>query len=380
MTVLSSVEVPTGVAPAGIARRQLRRPRRFAGRPGDVPGHRSVDLDEVVSALFAAAEPPRFVLVCGGGMYALADRYSWSEGKLLAVDLSLALERNDTKPSGELATVAALFSADALVPVDGTAQIDELRDASLKHAVGVSKDLREGIRLSVELIANDVIEGLRARRQGVFNQPDLAKSLTRESLRFLYRLLFLLFAEARRELGILPVDAPEYAEGYGLDRLRDLALTKLTTEKAQTGTHIYDSLTLLFKLVNDGSGTSRQGQLAMDADEAEGNRELEFRPLKSSLFSDKATPFIDSVGLHNSTLQQVLQLLMLSKKRRGRDRWLAELQPARHQPARRRVRGPHGVHQLLRHRRPDRAASSGQGGQGFLGRRSAVSASTRSSA
>ena len=284
-----------------------------------VPHTQGVPIDDVVSSIFAAEDAPRFVLLCGGGMYALADRFSWGEGKLLAVDLSLALERNDTKPSGELATVAALFSADALVPFDGTAQIDEFKDASLKHAVGVSKELREGIRHSVELIANDVITGLRAKRQGVFNDSTLAKRLTTESLRFLYRLLFLLFAESRRELGILPVDAPEYGEGYGLDRLRDLALTKLTTERAQQGSHIYDSLALLFKLVNDGLGDAQQGQLNVYDDE-EHHALLEFRPLKSSLFSPDATPTIDSVGLRNHTLQQVLQLLMLSKEQRGRDR------------------------------------------------------------
>mgnify|MGYP007111988296 CR=1 FL=1 len=44
----------------------------------------------------------------------------------------------------------------------------------------------------VTLIANDVISQLGAKR----NQPDLGKTLTRESLRFLYRLLFLLWMGA----------------------------------------------------------------------------------------------------------------------------------------------------------------------------------------
>ncbi|HRB05377.1 MAG TPA: hypothetical protein PLP26_18525, partial [Ilumatobacteraceae bacterium] len=243
--VSATLELPTGLHVVAVSVGNCDDLDDLLAGTVRIDAHHRLHLDDVVGAAFGSAEPPRFVLVCGGGLYVLADRYSWSEGKLLAVDLSLALERNDTKPSGELATVAALFSADALTPFDGTAQIDELRDGSLKHAVGVSKDLREGIRHSVELIANDVISQLGAKR----NQPDLGKTLTRESLRFLYRLLFLLFAEARRELGILPVDAPEYAEGYGLDRLRDLALTKLATEQAQNGRHIYESLSLLFRLV-----------------------------------------------------------------------------------------------------------------------------------
>lgn len=277
-------------------------------------------VDDAVTAMFVAAEPPRFVLLCGGSMMALADRFSWSEGKVLAVDLGVALERNDTKPTGELATIASLFSTDALVPTDGTATIDELRDASLKHAVGVSKELREGIRRSVELIADAVIQRRLTRNRPVYNVKDLPKVLTTESLRYLYRLLFLLFAESRRELGILPIDAPEYAEGYGLDRMRDLALTTLKTEKAQNGSHLYDSLQLLFTLVNNGSGTARQQQFVDEDERAEGSQELQFRALKSTLFSPKSTPTIDSVGLDNHTMQQVLQLLMLSKEKRGKDR------------------------------------------------------------
>lgn len=320
LSVAAMVVIPTGIYLVALALDNCDDLDDLLAMKVAAPHTHGLGLDDAVSAIFAALDAPRFVLLLGGGMYALADRYSWGEGKLLGVDLGLALERNDTKPSGELATIAALFSADALVPLDGLAQIDEFREASLKHAVGVSKELREGIRHSVELIANDVINGMRAKRQGVFNDAALPKTLTTESLRFLYRLLFLLFAESRRELGILPVDAPEYAEGYGLDRLRDLALTKLTTEKAQQGSHIYASLSLLFRLVNDGLGDARQAQLAIDADEADGHAELEFRALKSKLFSPDAIPTIDSVGLRNDTLQHVLQLLMLSKEQRGRDR------------------------------------------------------------
>ena len=51
---------------------------------------------------------------------------------------------------------------------------------------------------------------------------------------------------------MLPVGAPEYTEGYGLDRLRELVLTDLTSEAAEQGTHLYESLGVLFRLVNDG--------------------------------------------------------------------------------------------------------------------------------
>ena len=44
--------------------------------------------------------------------------------------------------------LAPLEAADALVPVDGQSALETLVDKSHKHAVGVSKELRTGIRES----------------------------------------------------------------------------------------------------------------------------------------------------------------------------------------------------------------------------------------
>lgn len=271
---------------------------------------------ELVAHLFACDDPPRYVLVLAGGIVVLADRQKWGEGKYLAVNLDDALGRNDTSAKGELETVAGLFSADVLVPDDGQSTLDELVTASRKQAVGVSEDLRDGIRLSIELLANEVIVQRLAAHQGVYNGEVDPKVLTQQCLRYLYRLVFLLFAEARPELGILPVDHPEYAEGYGLDRLREVALTELHSERARNGTHIQESLGLLFELVNEGYRHAG-AQASMTFDEAETHIGLVFEPLKSELFSERATPLLDRVKLRNEVLQQVLALLMLSKEKRN---------------------------------------------------------------
>lgn len=276
---------------------------------------------KAASALFGADDPPRYVLLLAGTIVILADRGPWGEGRFLAVDLDLALSRNDTKAKGELETIAALFSADALVPEEGQSVADQLVSASRKHAVGVSKDLREGIRRSVELLADEVIEQRRAANLGVYNVPGLAADLTLQSLRFLYRLLFLLYAEARPELGILPLDHPEYAQGYGLDRLRDLVLVDLTDDRARNGKHIQESLSLLFRLVNDGYHHDVVKQaLALDAEPVSEDVGLRFEPLHSTLFAPDATPLLDGVTLRNQCLQQVLRLLMLSKEKSGQQR------------------------------------------------------------
>ena len=71
----------------------------------------------------------------------------------------------------------------------------------------------------------------RRAEAGLRPTPGLAADLTRQSLRFLYRIIVLLYAESRPELGVLPTDTPEYTEGYGLDRLRGLIQTPPLSER-----------------------------------------------------------------------------------------------------------------------------------------------------
>ncbi|WP_205346994.1 Eco57I restriction-modification methylase domain-containing protein [Pseudonocardia broussonetiae] len=298
--------------------------------PATVDGKPETTTSRVLSALFGAETPPALVVVTAGAWVLLAERSSWPEGRWLAVDLATALERHDTRAAGELETIAALVSADALLPRDdGSVLLLTLLEESVKHAVGVSKDLRGGVRESIELLATDVLR--RRAELGLPSDVDgLAPDLTRQSLRFLYRILFLLYAEARPELGVLPVGTSEYAEGYGLDRLRELVLTDLTSDAAERGTHLYDSLRILFRLVNDGyppetlgaDGVISPADGPADAPSAgaDDGGELRFEALRADLFSADATALIDEVGLGNRCLQQVLARLLLSPERRGRDR------------------------------------------------------------
>ncbi|MER7717910.1 class I SAM-dependent DNA methyltransferase [Streptomyces flaveolus] len=346
------------------------------------------DAKALTDFLFACDAPPRYVLLLVGGVIVLADRLAWPEGRYLAADLDAALNRRDDRHGAELDTLAALFGADSLrVPAEGgTAPLAGFLDRSGKHAVGVSTELREGLRLSVEWIANAVLERLRDPENGVtpadLDDPArLAKELSREALRYLYRILFLLYAEASPALGILPSDYPEYEQGYGLQRLGDLVLRDLVGERSRRGFHLYESLELLFDKVEHGHrryGTEPEDLAAEAAarEAAEAEREadrlladgaitraehtervreadrarraaarstsagLRFEALRSELFSKEAVrlisddqienplyrggegerrrPFLDT-RLRNETLHKVLRRLMLTQGR-GRER------------------------------------------------------------
>ncbi|MEU6204770.1 class I SAM-dependent DNA methyltransferase [Micromonospora musae] len=298
---------------------------------------------------------PRFVLLLHGGVIILADRGTWAEGRYLAANLDTALERYDRTQTGELSTIAALFSRDTLRPGDNnpTRRIDVLLKNSSTNAVGVSKELRHGLQRSVEILANEVL--LRMAEPGNNVRPEdiespklpFARELTRECLRYLYRVLFLLYAEARPELGILPTDDGSYESGYSMARLRELCALdeELVEEESRNGFHLYASLDLLFNKVNFGHrqyGTEPDDDLPGDdeatrKEKAERRSEdhgLRFEALRSTLLEPGAIRLIGTRILdprsdededprwldlrpRNAALHQVLRLLTMKQGKKG---------------------------------------------------------------
>ncbi|WP_425451448.1 class I SAM-dependent DNA methyltransferase [Acidipropionibacterium virtanenii] len=280
-------------------------------------------VSKTLSQLFTPrdGDPAEFALVMAGRWLVVAEAARWQQGRYLGIDLQTVLDRNDTKRAGELDTAITCIDAESLAPdQDGTIWWSETLEDSTKHTVGVSADLREGVRTSIEVIANEVVNRHRTMNLDPLTD-DQAQRLANQALRFLYRILFLLYAEASPQLGILPVGAPEYEAGYSVDRLRDLLQVKLTSQRSKQGTHIYQSLGTLFGLIDHGHDAG-----AAKTDEAQGDDEsgelqgLEFQSLRADLFKREATALIDDVGLGNEALQTVLAMLLLTKEKKGRER------------------------------------------------------------
>ncbi|WP_284981234.1 DNA methyltransferase [Arthrobacter sp. efr-133-TYG-118] len=276
----------------------------------------ALTMAKTVSEAYLSDRAPKFVVIMAGRWLVLTEQERWAEGRYLAADALLVADRNDTKKNAETDRFLAIFGRDSLMPTsDGSIWWDGILAASVKHTVGVSQDLREGIRRSIEIIANDVLDRRRAAGLGVEDVD--GQVLARQSLRFLYRILFLLYAEASPEMAVLPVGAGEYNEGYGLDRLRELTLVNIQSPESRRGTHIYESLAQLFHLVDNGHAPAGANPSYDASGENEG---LVFQPLKADLFHDAATSLINDTKLSNAELQRVLQHLLLSKETMGKDR------------------------------------------------------------
>ncbi|MQM26754.1 Eco57I restriction-modification methylase domain-containing protein [Glycomyces albidus] len=300
--------------------------RELAGDAADLaqmqtlqPGFR--DASKLADWLFGIDDnAPKYVLLLCGGVVVTADVDAFREGRYLAVSIGTVLERND-KPEAGLAT--ALVAREMLEPQDAAEPdatgLDSLVAQSRTQAQGVSKSLREGLRRSVEIIAKEVLDRLREQEfdwTPFFTDREFADRLAKESLRYLYRILFLLFAEARPELRILPTDSPDYQSGYSIARLGRTVERELG-EESREGTYLYESLALLFKRVNDG--------YHFDDSEAEGKARIVFEPLQSRLFDPASitligkdlTPSDDDyvwqvdTRLRNKALHRVLRMLMI---------------------------------------------------------------------
>jgi hypothetical protein len=136
-------------------------------------------------------------------------------------DLDLAI---DHPPS--LAALWAVMGSPSL-----TAQPDEARSlhalvaASDRHAAGVCRSLRDGVLAASGEVLRRVGRARTVRRT--------SGTRFEQSLTIVYRILFLLFAEAR---ALVPLWHPIYRESYSLESLRDLA------ERATRASGLWDAV------------------------------------------------------------------------------------------------------------------------------------------
>ena len=285
---------------------------------GEVPPPESI-LEEtwsdiITRRVFGQRHPARWVMLLSPSQVLLLERGKWTHNRLLRFVFDEVLGRRETPT---LQATAALLHRESLVPAEGLSLLDSLDDNSHRHAFAVSADLKHALRESIELIGNEAIWYRREiRKERVFQLDDkLAGKLGQEALRYMYRLLFLFYIEARPELGYAPVDSEAYRKGYSLEHLRDLELVRLTGDESLNGYYIHESVQTLFRLIRDGFDGGDPNLLAGSL-----HNTFQIRALDSALFREGATPLLDKVKLRNEVLQRIIRLMSLNRPAKGRSR------------------------------------------------------------
>ncbi len=272
--------------------------------------------------LFHTEEPPRFLIVIGIDTIVLIDRNKWNEKRFLEFDLQEIFSRHETTT---LQAMSVLLHKDSLCPADGNALIDTLDEQSRKHASGVSQDLKYALRESIEILGNEVLYDLKNRQgRNLIVEPVDAAQLTLECLRYMYRMLFVLFIEARPELGYAPINEQVYASGYSLESLRDIAESiRNDTEEVGEGFYLFETLSKLYELIYTGYPKNESLYSRVNNLQSVHNLFI-IPPLKAHIFDPEYTPMLVNAKIRNRVMLRIIDLMSLTKStgkrgsRRGR--------------------------------------------------------------
>ena len=217
--------------------------KRF-DRPLDGRGRASDDRDDPVAQIinYVSITKRRWGILTNGRLWRLyAAEGDLVEGACYQVDLVALLEQDD--PTA-FAYFAAFFAAAAFVQdVDGRCFLDRALSDSRANAVRVGDALERQVFAAVPLIA----EGLLGHDE---RTPQTLAVAFDHALVFLYRLLFCLYAEARR---LLPVEHAHYRPYSLLTQRRELArdvdACRIFSLRSDD---LYGDLRALFTMVGEG--------------------------------------------------------------------------------------------------------------------------------
>lgn len=271
-------------------------------------------LEILSKRVFGLPNAPRWVILAGSEEWVLIDKAKFDQRRVLRFKWKDILSIRNPKV---LKVVSYLLGNDAFTEEEQTSRLAELESKSFKHAQGVSEDLKYAMREAVELLGNEAAEQLRKKAQidkKAFYSVLKAEDLSAECLRYLYRLLFLFFIESRPDLQYAPMSDMHYVDGYSLEFLRDLEMVPLVSTEDQEGRYLHDSIERLFEFFSKGTPRQEDDLLA-----SAGSVELfQIGAVPSGLFDNSKMPLLKNVVFTNKTLQRVIELMSLSRERKGK--------------------------------------------------------------
>jgi len=201
----------------------------------------------------------------------------------------------------------ALFRRAALVPGPGGRPIDLVRAGSLTYKAEVERDLREQVFACVELLGH----GLLTRAQNGLAEADLP-AIYENSLVLLYRLLFVLNAEARDLLPTKPQDAAsdEFYHSFGLASVRQ-ELAGAGGDRRYGSDYtiaLMERMQSLFDLIN-GVQANTVGP--------DKNDELGIPRYNGGLFDPARYPLLNRCKVGDKTLAEVIRRLAFRQDKDG---------------------------------------------------------------
>ncbi len=199
------------------------------------------------------------------------------------VNLPELLQANDVNA---LLYFYAFFRRQAFEP--GDLSIEAIRLASTDYARGVGDSLKAQVYEALRHVAQGFLD---FRPNTLQPEPDTLKAIYNNALIVLYRLLFILYAEARE---LLPVrENAGYRESYSLESIKKGIQRNLSARKPllpNTAT-LWPQLRALFSIIDEGSPP------------------LSVATFNGGLFDPQRHPFLEQYAVGDQHLQQAIDKL-----------------------------------------------------------------------
>ena len=231
-----------------------------------------------------------WTLIFNGTHLRLVDAGRLYARRFLEFDVDLAIDDERT-----CAAFWSLLHASAFAAAAGSDRtpLHAIVEASDLEASAVSRSLREGVLAASADVLGALLRPARRRRRD--GQP--LDNTFEQALTIVYRILFLLFAEAR---GLVPLWHPVYRESYSVESLRAAA------ERPQTAAGLWDALRAIARLAHSGC---RAGDLRVT-------------PFNGRLFAPARTPLAERRDLDDEAARRAVLALSTrpAPDRAGRER------------------------------------------------------------
>jgi len=257
--------------------------------------------------VFSQEYCPRWIILVSPYQWVLIERTKFAQRRFLRFNWQQLLSRRENHI---LQATSILIDSNAFKLNEGVCRLENFDENSFKHAQGVSQDLKYAMRRSIELLGNEAVSQIRQKRERwhekFFSDDKLASELTSELLRYMYRLLFIFYVEARPELNYVPNKDDNYQTSYSLESLRDLESVPLISKEDREGKYFHKTISNLFSFLSKGVGQENKDYLA----EQYGKFTIE--KLNSKLFDDRNLNLLKDVAFPNYILQQIIRWMSLA--------------------------------------------------------------------
>jgi len=227
----------------------------------------------------------RWCVSVSGPVLRVTDSQRTYARRFAEIDLLSAAEHDTT-----FAVLWGLLRAAALIG-PAPSVLDRVVAMSDQHRVSVRNSLQQGVEEALTRLTRAFLRAQRRRRTAARRAS--ASVCADESLVIIYRILFLLFAEAR---GLVPKWHPVFRDGYTIEALR------ADVERLPRPAGLWEALQAISRLAHRGC---RAGSLRVPA-------------FNGRLFSPAHAPLADALALDDGSVREALLALTTRPAARGR--------------------------------------------------------------